>query len=543
MNDQNYAVLTNIIGAVESGGQVYGKRNYRVYGEPYQTTPNEHTITLGWACNYGGNARKLMNLIHDKDPAAWDAIDTVGGIKMMLKKDWVKTRWKPTAAQKKIIIALIDSKAGHEAQDELFIEDMKKFVADCESDYPDAGIPAQMMYCEIRHLGGKSAVNRIFKRCKGDFSLDKILASLIADQKDTSSANQVGDQIFWTRHLKCRQWADTYAEQEDRVSKYKGVWVGSARVDERGKASGGQAGDQKQTSTPDKSGEVSIQEWYLHSKGWVVLRAKDPEAREKIARDMEFACDNPLIGYDQSENTTLYEVAKTVGFDCSRVRRKCETDCARLVRVCVLYAGIDAPDFYTGNLVEALKGTGAFDVYKDDEHCKKSSLILRGDILCTRTTGHVVVALSSGSVPDVPTGNVAAYQQFLNTYYPSQVRAACKELLKVDNSYGKLTRNASVAVWKHMANKYYGASLTVGNPNFFDYCKLVSARMTIESVTTHPTLSKIVQGVLAGLGYYKGEIDGVLGGQSVQAIIKFQTQKRLTANGALTPDTWYAMFN
>ena len=45
LSETNLNVLTNIIGAVESGGQIYGKRNYKVYGEPYQTTPNEHTIT------------------------------------------------------------------------------------------------------------------------------------------------------------------------------------------------------------------------------------------------------------------------------------------------------------------------------------------------------------------------------------------------------------------------------------------------------------------------------------------------------------------
>ena len=42
------------------------------------------------------------------------------------------------------------------------------------------------------------------------------------------------------------------------------VYIGSARIDERGKISGGAAGDQT-------GKEVSYQTWYLHSKGWVVL--------------------------------------------------------------------------------------------------------------------------------------------------------------------------------------------------------------------------------------------------------------------------------
>ena len=39
----------------------------------------------------------------------------------------------------------------------------------------------------------------------------------------------------------------------------------------------------------------------------------------KIAKDMEYACANANIGYDQSQNYTLFNVAKKVGFDCSKV--------------------------------------------------------------------------------------------------------------------------------------------------------------------------------------------------------------------------------
>ena len=56
MNSQNMTVLTNIIGAVESGGQVYGKRRYDAYAAPYTNSSVEHTVTLGWAQNYGREA-------------------------------------------------------------------------------------------------------------------------------------------------------------------------------------------------------------------------------------------------------------------------------------------------------------------------------------------------------------------------------------------------------------------------------------------------------------------------------------------------------
>ena len=43
--------------------------------------------------------------------------------------------------------------------------------------------------------------------------------------------------------------------------------IGSARIDERGKATGGQKGDQKQTSTPDFKGEVARQDFYVSKQG------------------------------------------------------------------------------------------------------------------------------------------------------------------------------------------------------------------------------------------------------------------------------------
>ena len=213
MNDQNMAVLTNIIGAVESGGQVYGKRRYDAYAAPYTNSSVEHTVTLGWAQNYGGEAKKLIQMIREKDRQTFDTIDTVGSVTAMLSQDWVAIRWNPTTSQKKILIALIDSKAGHECQDELFAQLMKTFIAECEKNYTKQ-IPAVMMYCEIRHLGGAGPVKRIFDRLGGKYDLDSIMASLVKDQKDKSNDNQVGDTKFWTRHLKCKEFIERYAVEE-----------------------------------------------------------------------------------------------------------------------------------------------------------------------------------------------------------------------------------------------------------------------------------------------------------------------------------------
>ena len=168
------------------------------------------------------------------------------------------------------------------------------------------------------------------------------------------------------------------------------VIVGSARINEKGGINDGAAGDQT-------GGEVSTQAWYLHNKGWVVIRAKDPVVREKIAKNMQAICDNDNIGYCQDHRTSLTNAAKPYGYNASKVKTKVEVDCSEAVRNCVLYAGINVGSFSTSGEVSALKNTGKFEVMTDDMYCKAPDYLLRGDILVTRTKGHTVVVLSNGS--------------------------------------------------------------------------------------------------------------------------------------------------
>lgn len=168
------------------------------------------------------------------------------------------------------------------------------------------------------------------------------------------------------------------------------VIVGSARIDENGKAKGGKAGDQT-------GRELSTQNWYKHSKGWRVFRAKSAEVAEKIAQCMERACKNSKIGYDQYQRNTLYNVAKPLGFDTAKVTTACETDCSALVRVCCAYAGIMLLDIRTTNEASALLKSGAFEELTGAKYTDSSALLLRGDILVTKTQGHTVVVLSNGS--------------------------------------------------------------------------------------------------------------------------------------------------
>lgn len=212
------------------------------------------------------------------------------------------------------------------------------------------------------------------------------------------------------------------------------VLIGSARINENGGINGGTAGDQT-------GREVSTQAWYLHSKGWIVIRAKDSAVREKIAKNMQSICDNNNIGYCQAHRGTLTAAAKPYGYDAAKVDKKVEVDCSEAVRNCVLYAGITVGTFYTASEVSALRNTGKFDVLTDDKHCKSSDYLLRGDILVTKTKGHTVVVLSNGAKASVSTssesesgGSAASHTLAVGTivnftgskHYTSSNAASCK---------------------------------------------------------------------------------------------------------------------
>jgi len=161
------------------------------------------------------------------------------------------------------------------------------------------------------------------------------------------------------------------------------VVIGSARQDENGKYVNGKRGDQKQTASPDYKGEVSRQNFYVHSKGWYVLRPKNPVDAMKIAQAMARACDNKHIGYSQSDRLSIVNYGTATTTDCN-------ADCSSLVRTCVKEGtNKDAGNFTTANEVAKLMATGLFEKYE----YKNGFTLLDGDVLVTKTKGHTVIVI------------------------------------------------------------------------------------------------------------------------------------------------------
>ena len=131
MNKKNLHVLSNIIAAVESGGQIYSEnRDWTAYAGAYANTPGEHTCTLGPYQAYGDEAQELIQHIWDHHETAFRECDPNMIIYRKLfdgqLTSWVEMRWNPNSTEKAILIKLLGTEAGHEASEYVFQERLNK---------------------------------------------------------------------------------------------------------------------------------------------------------------------------------------------------------------------------------------------------------------------------------------------------------------------------------------------------------------------------------------------------------------------------------
>lgn len=207
------------------------------------------------------------------------------------------------------------------------------------------------------------------------------------------------------------------------------VYIGSARINEKNRVTGGREGDQKQTSTPDYKGEVSQEKFYVHELGWDVYRFINPEHAIAMAAAIIQACNNKNVGYGQDGRALIlkYGTASKVPV---------EGDCGTLVRQGFKEAtGVDPGEFNTANEGAKLLATKLVEKIP----YRAGMVLYIGDILCTKTKGHTA------------TVTVGAARNVKNsTYYPiyagntTSIVTALAAVEEKDTSY-KHRANIAVA--------------------------------------------------------------------------------------------------
>lgn len=173
--------------------------------------------------------------------------------------------------------------------------------------------------------------------------------------------------------------------------------ISNSGHDERGKYSGGVAGDQTGT-------EWQLIKWY--SRPWdTVFHHPDARVRQTIAELAIEAAKNNLIGYDQNQRTTFWKALEATGtFHPRDIKTACEADCsagvAAICKATGYILGIAAmkeisPDMYTGNEKAVLKKAG-FSVRTASKYLTSDAYLYAGDILLC-TGHHTAINVTDGA--------------------------------------------------------------------------------------------------------------------------------------------------
>ena len=173
MTDHEKLVMRNIIYAVETGGQVYGQKDYADFTEAYTNSSAEHAITIGAGQWYGNEARTLLLKIKTTDAATFSKYDTAGVAADLNKTDWSNYHLSKTSAKAKAIVHIINSTVGHLCQDQLMDGQMETYVKEAAS-LGVTAMDAKMMCANFRHQGGLSAVKRILAKTTKPYTLDHL---------------------------------------------------------------------------------------------------------------------------------------------------------------------------------------------------------------------------------------------------------------------------------------------------------------------------------------------------------------------------------
>lgn len=164
---------------------------------------------------------------------------------------------------------------------------------------------------------------------------------------------------------------------------------GWASFNEKGKTTGGKAGDQ--TGKEVKTGA------YYNFGQTVVLRFKDRTLAKKYAAFIKAVCENEHVGYCQAHRMSLSSALDAVNWDVSKLKTDCEVDCSELTRCGLFYVGIIVnSNIYTGNMVEKYMATGHFEKLTDKKYLSGGEYNLTGDI-AVKKSGHTISVLEDGS--------------------------------------------------------------------------------------------------------------------------------------------------
>lgn len=262
----------------------------------------------------------------------------------------------------------------------------------------DVDLQLEFLVTELQ-TSYKSVYNTLRTATSIKTASDKVLKDFeIPDDYNKYSATRAGySQEYYNLYNNTK--TTTTTTQSPKVTakvdfnNYYGK-ISNSGGDERGKATGGKAGDQT-------GNEWCIRSWY--NRPWdCVLRYPDIEVAKILAELSIEAANNNLVGYDQNERYTYWDHLKASNYRPSQITIACQSDCSAgviantkavgyLMNIAAL-KNINAT--YTGNMKQGFKNAG-FKVLTDKKYLNGYDYLLPGDILLNEVH-HTAVNLGYG---------------------------------------------------------------------------------------------------------------------------------------------------
>lgn len=251
----------------------------------------------------------------------------------------------------------------------------------------------------------------VWKACTGATNAaDPAITMMLKFQRP---ANQTAENQKRRGQL-AQKWYDKFAAKPAypvpsvtlNTTPTKNVRICHSSIDENGKASGGQPGDQTQK-------QVCERDWYNGS--WnAVLRCNDEDIAMKAATAAKKLVECDLVGYDQSSRNTLYQQLKKNNWSLDNYIKsgvKTESDCSSFIYACYsLYlpnirSDSNAPT--TSIMQEKYKSFG-FKIFTSSDYLTQSNYLKIGDIL-VKAGKHTVMSVNNGidseKTPSAPAPN------------------------------------------------------------------------------------------------------------------------------------------
>ena len=168
------------------------------------------------------------------------------------------------------------------------------------------------------------------------------------------------------------------------------VLIGHASIAETGGVTG-RPGDQT-------GREVCTRSWWAGGWDYLALHP-DPTVRERHAAAVEAACRNDNVGYSWEGRNSLYEQARAVGMDLSRIQTPCNCDCSSLQNCAAVASGAPGVTYgengwVTTNMLGYLRAAG-YKILTAPAMLQSEAFAVRGGIYVSG--GHTICALEDGA--------------------------------------------------------------------------------------------------------------------------------------------------